>query len=170
MTGLFHKLEYTYSTTGDKIQNQFSIDPKSFWQYVKDHTRPLKRECIVKDGINLTEKESANEFAQFFKSVYSTETPQLDVNAAAAYGTSSARVRLDDFTLREVDTFLFIYNVFSCVISAINGITSTASKMKMQARASLMALAALVALVARVNLNYDNLQRHVLQRFVEEAV
>ncbi|CAF4943890.1 unnamed protein product [Pieris macdunnoughi] len=78
----------------------------SFWQYVKDHTRPLKREGIVTDGINLTEEERANEFAQFFKSVYSAETPQLDVNAAAAYGTSSARVHLDDFTLREVSEAL----------------------------------------------------------------
>ncbi|XP_047518118.1 uncharacterized protein LOC125058122 [Pieris napi] len=101
-----NSIESAYKFHLDKIQNQFSIDPKSFWQHVKDHTRPLKREGIVKDGTNLTEEESANEFAQFFKSVYSTETPQLDVNAAAAYGTSSARVHLDDFTLREVSEAL----------------------------------------------------------------
>ncbi|CAG4968309.1 unnamed protein product [Colias eurytheme] len=99
-------IDTAYKNYQIKIQNQFAHDPKSFWSYCKSMSSCAREEVILKNGNFLTNAECAREFAEFFKSVYSIEPPQLSVDAAVSSSsreiTSSSRVHIDEFSLKDV--------------------------------------------------------------------
>ncbi|PZC84048.1 hypothetical protein B5X24_HaOG206394 [Helicoverpa armigera] len=80
----------------DRVQNHLAKDPKAFWNYVRSKKGTSNKYKLVKDGLVLTDKEGAEEFAQFFHSVYSPKPATLDVNAASATASQcAARAQLD---------------------------------------------------------------------------
>lgn len=87
----------------DRVQRHLMRNPKAFWDYIRTTKGTVNRKTITKDGIVLSNPECAEEFAKYFESVYSRDSAQLDVEAAAeAGGASSAWVHLPQLTLREV--------------------------------------------------------------------
>ncbi|CAG4932554.1 unnamed protein product [Colias eurytheme] len=88
------------------LVNQFGHDPKSFWSYCKSISSCAREEVILKNGNILTNVECAREFAAFFRSVYTSEPPQLNVNMAVKCASgeeyASTRVHIDAFSLKDV--------------------------------------------------------------------
>lgn len=88
----------------DRVQNHLVSDPKAFWNYIRSKRRNLRQNKLFKNGCIITDQECANEFAQYFYSVYNPKPAQLDVAAAgaAAGGNCGARVHLAGLCLAEV--------------------------------------------------------------------
>ncbi|CAG4986264.1 unnamed protein product [Colias eurytheme] len=96
-------IDDAYKAHVNKIQNQFSKDPKQFWQYIKSRRGSSNRaNVIMKEGIPLTDKECAQEFAAFFKKVYNKGPPVLDTQVASQCGANSARISLDALSIADV--------------------------------------------------------------------
>ncbi|XP_048482483.1 uncharacterized protein LOC119694252 [Plutella xylostella] len=90
-------IESAYNEYRHRVEKHLTEDPKAFWNYVKSKRGSRNRTKIVKDGIVLAEEQCADEFARYFHSVYKTENPNLDVEAAVAAsggGNAAARVQL----------------------------------------------------------------------------
>lgn len=85
------------------IQQHFTKDPRSFWDYVRSKKATGNRKNIIKDGNILSDSECAKEFAQYFYSVYNSQQPRLDVNAAvASSGGNSSCVHIGCLALSQV--------------------------------------------------------------------
>ncbi|CAK1542478.1 unnamed protein product [Leptosia nina] len=52
-------IEVAYKQHIHNIKNQFFIDPKSFWPLIRKKRGSLPNNNIVKDGVCLTDDESA---------------------------------------------------------------------------------------------------------------
>ncbi|KOB71261.1 Uncharacterized protein OBRU01_14013 [Operophtera brumata] len=66
----------------ERVQSRLVEDPKTFWEYVREKRGAVNRKKITKDGNTLPESECAQEFANYFLSVYGTSAAVLDVNEA----------------------------------------------------------------------------------------
>ncbi|CAG9128665.1 unnamed protein product [Plutella xylostella] len=98
-------IESAYNEYRHRVEKHLTEDPKAFWNYVKSKRGSRNRTKIVKDGIVLAEEQCADEFARYFHSVYKTENPNLDVEAAVAAaggGNAAARVQLQRLQRRDV--------------------------------------------------------------------
>ncbi|CAH2218045.1 jg13431, partial [Pararge aegeria aegeria] len=87
------------------VQEQLLRDPRAFWNYTNSRRESRDPQKILKNGVLLTDEQCASEFANYFHSVYRTQSADLNVSAAviAAGGENgAARVHLDRLTLDEV--------------------------------------------------------------------
>lgn len=92
-----------------RVQSNLLENPKSFWNYAKSKRGSRTTTKILKNGEALTGEECAEEFADYFHSVYNSERPELNVAAAiAAAGgqNGAARVHVDQLKLDDVCTAL----------------------------------------------------------------
>ncbi|KAI8422865.1 hypothetical protein MSG28_006605 [Choristoneura fumiferana] len=78
---LFYK---RMSSTVTGLQVRFQGDPKSFWQFISSKRGSVNKQKVRKDGVILSDADSAAEFAAYFQSVYSTREASLDAEAAPA--------------------------------------------------------------------------------------
>ncbi|KOB78985.1 Uncharacterized protein OBRU01_01369 [Operophtera brumata] len=91
----------------ERVQSRLVEDPKTFWEYVREKRGAVNRKKITKDGNTLPESECAQEFANYFLSVYGTSAAVLDVNEAELSSRAgSARVHVARLTEAEVLTAL----------------------------------------------------------------
>jgi hypothetical protein len=87
----------------ERMQSQLTRDPKSFWNFVKSKRGARNHRAVTKNGKSLAESECAEEFANYFHSVYGNSPANLNVeDAVRAGGASAARVSLPRLALSQV--------------------------------------------------------------------
>lgn len=78
-------------------------DPKTFWSFIKSKRKSNNGCKLMEDGRMLSQQESAEEFANFFHSIYSPEPAMLDTAAASATASAnSAWVHIHELEVADV--------------------------------------------------------------------
>lgn len=100
-----NKIKLAHERYRNRIQSNILSEPKSLWNYVKSKRGSRCTRQIVLNGEALSGDRAAEEFANYFYSVYSSGKPELNVHKAImdeGGESGAARVHIGRLEARDV--------------------------------------------------------------------